>query len=80
MDEKIILTHVFPKAIIGTTNDSKIAYDYLKMIESLMEEQGWDETEAMLWIEVNWYTCLSKVDGNEYIIIYPVEKDENKGV
>ena len=67
-------------AVIGVSHDGRAIYDYDKMVESAMVEEGWDETEAIEWIDYNavrgiMYT--SSVDGNPPpIIMYPLYDEE----
>lgn len=43
----------YENAIIGTTEDRRVAYSYEKMVECLMEEDGMDSTDAMEFIDYN---------------------------
>ena len=40
-------------AIVGVTIDGNVVYDYDKMIEELVRDEGWSYEEAIDWIEYN---------------------------
>ena len=43
----------FDNTIVGATIDGQVVYDYEKMIEELMKDDGISEQEAVDWIEYN---------------------------
>lgn len=43
----------FDNSIIGYTTDGRAVYDYEKMVEELMNDDGVSEQEAIDWIEYN---------------------------
>lgn len=40
-------------SIVGVTTDGRVVYDYDKMVEELMEDEGWSYEEATEWINYN---------------------------
>jgi hypothetical protein len=63
----------FNGALIGVSNDGRAIYDYDKMIESVMKEEGWTQQDAIDWIEVNTLRSLAYVE-NSPIIMYKLEE------
>lgn len=61
-------------ALIGVTDNNIAIYDFDKMVESLMREEGWDEFEAIEWIEYNAMRA-NAYHNNAPIIIYPLNKE-----
>ena len=52
-DAKVFDRHAYDNSIIGTTFDGRAIYDFDKMVEELMTDEGWTEEEAIDWIEFN---------------------------
>ena len=52
-DAKVFDRHAYDNSIIGTTFDGRAIYDFDKMVEELMNDEGWTEEEAIEWIEYN---------------------------
>ena len=46
-------TPCFAAAIVGVTHDNRLVYDYDKMVQCLVEEDGMDEEEAIEFIDYN---------------------------
>ena len=61
-------------ALIGVSDDNRAIYDFDKMVKSLMESEGWDEFEAIEWIEYNTMRANPYFD-NSPIIMYPIDKE-----
>lgn len=49
-------------AIVGVTYDHRVVYSYEKMVEELMRDQGWEELDAVEWID---YNTLGALPGAE---------------
>lgn len=60
----------YADAFIGVTWDERAVYDYNKMVECLVRNDGMDELEAMEFIDYNAVRSLPYVE-NGPIIIYP---------
>lgn len=43
----------YEDAVIGVSSDGQVVYDYGKMVECLMDEEGMTEDEACEWIDYN---------------------------
>ena len=52
-DAIIFINQAYDNSIIGTTFDGRAIYDFNKMVEELMNDEGWTEEEAIDWIEYN---------------------------
>lgn len=61
-------------ALIGVTDNDLAVYDFDKMVEYLIETEGWDETEAIEWIEYNTMRANAYYE-NSPIIMYPLKKE-----
>ena len=61
-------------ALIGVSDDNRAIYDFDKMVKSLMESEGWDEFEAIEWIEYNTMRANPYFE-NAPIIMYPINKE-----
>lgn len=48
----------YDEAIVGVTDDGQVVYDYDKMVQILVERDGYEETEAIEWIEYNTIRAL----------------------
>ena len=43
----------YEDAVIGITYDGRLVYDYDKMVEYLMNKEGWSDIDAVEWIDYN---------------------------
>jgi hypothetical protein len=57
-------------AIIGTDQDGLLVYDYNRMLEVFMSEQGMDLEEAVDWID---YNVMGVMGGKGFTVIYSEE-------
>ena len=64
----------YDNAIIGTTTEGKVVYDFDKMVEELMRDEEWSYEEAVEWIEYNTIRALPYAGPNAPIIMYKIEK------
>ena len=48
----------YDDALVGITEDGRAVYDYYKMVEWLMEEEGWTMEDAIDWVEYNTIRAL----------------------
>ena len=70
----IFLTeYSYDDALIGVTEDGRAVYDYEKMIQWLMDTEGWSCEEAMEWIDYNTLRSLPYMGEGAPIIMYPLE-------
>lgn len=63
----------YDDALIGVTEDGRAVYDYEKMIQWLMDTEGWSCEEAMEWIDYNTLRSLPYMGEGAPIIMYPLE-------
>lgn len=63
-------------AFIGVSSDGNAVYDFEKMVECLMDEDGMDYTDAVEFIEYNTIRALPYMGPMAPVILYPVEEDE----
>lgn len=61
-------------SIVGVTTDGRVVYDYDKMIEELMEDEGWSYEDSAEWIDYNTLRALPYAGENAPIIMYPILK------
>lgn len=73
-EDVIYLTNYsYDDALIGISEDNRAIYDYNKMVEWLMNEEGFSEIEAMEWIDYNTIRALPYMGESAPIIMYPIE-------
>ena len=58
-------------AIIGTSHDGYYVYDYDRMIECFVSDNGMTEAEAIEWIDFN---VLGINGGTGFIVVYSREQ------
>ena len=63
----------YDDALIGVTEDGRAVYDYEKMIQWLMDTEGWSCEEAMEWIDYNTLRSLPYMGEGAPIIMYTLE-------
>lgn len=59
----------YASAFIGISEDNRAIYDYNKMVEYLMETEGWSDIDAIEFIEYNSIRSLPYYE-NSPIIMY----------
>lgn len=52
----------YDEAIVGVTDEGQVVYDYDKMVQILVEREGYTEMEAIEWIEYNTIRSLPYFD------------------
>ena len=57
-------------SIVGVTTDGRVVYDYDKMIEELMQDEGWSYEDAVEWIDYNTIRSIPYAGENAPIIMY----------
>lgn len=62
------------KAFVGLSDDGRAVYDFEKMIESLMEEDGMEYSDAIEFIEYNTIRAIPYMGGRGPIILYPIDE------
>ena len=71
-DVKILVNYSYDDALVGITEDGRAIYDYYKMVDWLMEEEGWTELDAIEWIEYNTLRALPYMGSDAPIIMYSI--------
>lgn len=61
----------FDAAIIGTTTDDRVVYNYDRMVEVLVERDGMTPSEAADFIGYNTIRALPYIE-NAPVVMYPV--------
>lgn len=62
----------YDRSIIGTTTSDVVVYDYYKMIEELINDEGFTYDEAVDWIDFNTIRSLPYAGEKAPIIMYPI--------
>lgn len=57
-DVVILSNYSYDTAVIGVSEDGRAIYDFDLMVEWLMAEEGFDEMDAIEWIEYNTLRAL----------------------
>lgn len=65
----------YAEAIIGFTEDHRLIYDFEKMVDWLVKHEGFEELDAIEWIEYNTIRALRYMGESAPIIMYPLEKE-----
>ena len=63
----------YEDALVGVTEDGRVVYDFNKMVEYLMNKEGWSDIEAIDWIEYNVIKSIPYMGKNSPIIAYPID-------
>lgn len=70
---KYLVDYSYDDALIGVTDDNRAVYDFNKMVEWLVLNEGFEPSEAIEWIEYNTIRALPYMGEGAPIIMYPVE-------
>lgn len=63
----------YAPAFLGVTEDGRAVYSYEKMIDYLMQLEGWNYEEAVEWIDYNTLRALPYMGSKAPIIMYRLE-------
>ena len=72
-DVMILDGYEYDDALIGVTTDGRAVYDFDKMVECLMNKEGWSDIDAIEWIEYNTIRSLPYFGSKAPIIMYSIE-------
>lgn len=72
-DAKYLVNYSYDDALIGVSEDGRAIYDFEKMVDWLMKEEGWTDDEAVEWIEYNTVRALPYMEPGAPIIMYGFE-------
>lgn len=70
---KYLVDYSYDDALIGVSEDGRAIYDFEKMVDWLIKEEGWTDDEAVEWIEYNTIRALPYFGEGAPIIMYPLE-------
>lgn len=73
-DVVVFENYSYDDALIGITTDNRAVYDYDKMVEWLVEKEGFGEEDAMEWIDYNTVRALGYAGPDGPIIVYPLRE------
>ena len=65
----------FDNSIIGFTTDGQAVYDYEKMVEELMKDDGISEQEAVDWIEYNTIRAIPYAGDMRPVVMFTFKED-----
>ena len=65
----------FATAFIGLSSDGRAVYDYERMVQSLMDEDGMEEVDAIEFIDYNTIRSLPYMYDKAPIVVYLVLDD-----
>ena len=69
---KYLTNYSYDTALIGVTDDNRAVYDYEKMAEWLVQEEGFSFEEAYEWIDNNTIRALPYMGDGAPIIVFPL--------
>lgn len=72
-DVVYLTNYSYDDALIGISEDNRAVYDYDKMVQWLVKEEGFTEEEAIEWIDYNTIRALPYMGEKAPIIMYPIE-------
>lgn len=73
-DAVVFDNYAYDNSIIGTTFDGRAIYDFDKMVEELMNDEGWSYEDAVEWISYNTLRSLPYGGGKTPLIVYTDEE------
>jgi hypothetical protein len=71
-DVVILENYSYDDALVGVTEDGRAVYDFDKMVDWLMEKEGWTLDEAVEWIEYNTIRALPYFGPGAPVIMYSI--------
>ena len=73
-DVMILSDFSYDSALIGVTHDNRAVYDFDKMVQWLVETQGFTVEEAVEWIEYNTIRALDYAGPEAPVIVYTLQE------
>lgn len=67
-----LVNYSYDDALIGVSWDGRAIYDFEKMVDWLMKEEGWSDNDAIEWIEYNTIRGLPYMGDKAPIVMYPL--------
>lgn len=72
-DVIVFKNYSYDDALIGVSEDNRAVYDFEKMVEWLMKEEGFTSEEAVDYICYNTIRALPYIGEQAPIVMYPIE-------
>lgn len=72
-DAPIFINPDYEDAIIGVTHNGSVVYDYDKMVEYLMEKEGWSDIDSIDWIDYNVIRAIPYMGSNAPVIMFSID-------
>lgn len=70
---KFLTNYSYDDALIGVTDDGRAVYDYERMVEWLMETEGWSYEGAAEWVCYNTLRSIPYMGEDAPIVINRLE-------
>lgn len=70
---KFLTNYSYDDALIGVTDDGRAVYDYERMVEWLMETEGWPYEDAAEWVCYNTLRAIPYMGEDAPIVINRLE-------
>lgn len=67
-----LVNYSYDDALIGVSEDGRAIYDFEKMVDWLMKEEGLSDNDAIEWIEYNTIRALPYMGEKAPIVMYPL--------
>lgn len=74
-DVSYLVNYSYDSALIGVSTDNRAIYDYNLMIKWLVDTEGFDEIDAIEWININTIRALPYLGENPPIIMNSLERE-----
>ena len=71
-DVVILENYSYDDALVGVTEDGRAVYDFDKMVDWLMETEGFTREDAVEWIEYNTIRALPYYGAEAPIVLYSI--------
>lgn len=72
-DTIVFKNYGYESALIGVSEDGRAIYDYDKMVNYLVEEEGMTDMDAIEWIDYNTIRALGYMGPDAPIIMHSLE-------
>ena len=71
-DVKVLRNYSYDTALIGVSSKGEVIYDYEKMVDWLVENEGFTPEDAVEWIDYNTLLAIPYFGEKAPIIMYPL--------
>ena len=69
---KYLTNYSYDDALIGVSDDGRAVYDYEKMVEWLVSEEGFSVEDAIEWIDYNTLRAIPYMGSDAPIVMHPL--------